>query len=428
MSFKLAVQRYAKWVAIIVTIWIVASIAAIWVLSQERLASPFAKKYEVQAQFDNLTGVAAGLGLPVNVAGVAVGQISKVRLQDGKAIATLRIDPGKLKHVYKDARAVLVPNTLLKDMRINLAPGTPKTGTLGDKQVIPSSHTTDPIDLDELLAGLDADTRSYFQSLLSGFDQGLHGRGKDLRAILRSLGPTSEQLKQIGDLIAARRHTLPKLVHDLHRVLGVAGSRDRQIAAIVTNGNRTLQSLASQDTALRTTLAKLPTTLDLTSKTLTHTKQLTDELTPTLKALLPTARNLPQTLRDTKLIFKGGALLPLKQLRQFVGAAQPLSSIVPPAIKDLSAQTPPLTDAFKVLEYTVNELAYNSGGPSKSFLYWTAWFAHNANSATSTADAYGGMVRGSVAIGCSSFAQSGAVGDLLKLIIGSSSGCPGAGG
>src|SRR5207248_152878 len=114
MSFKLAVQRYSKWAAIILVIWIVATIIAVWILGQERLASPFSNKYDVQAQFDNVTGVAAGLGLPVNVAGVSVGQISKVRLQDGKAIATLKIDPGKLKHVYNDARAVLVPNTLLK--------------------------------------------------------------------------------------------------------------------------------------------------------------------------------------------------------------------------------------------------------------------------------------------------------------------------
>jgi phospholipid/cholesterol/gamma-HCH transport system substrate-binding protein len=423
MSLRRAIERYARSAAIILAVMVVALVCAAYILSQQRLSSPFSDSYDVEAAFTNLTAVAPGLGEPVNVAGVKVGQISGVTLRDGQAIAKLRIDPGELEHVYADARATLIPNTPLKDMRIDLKPGTPQAGLLPQGKVIPSFRTTTPIDLDELLAAMDTDTRAFFTGLVADLDTGTRGRGRDLREILRSLGPTAEQLRQVSDLLAQRRHQLPKLVHDLSTLTRAAGGRDREIADLVRAGNATLGALAGQEPALRTALARLPHTLDLAGETLSHSTRLTSELRPTLDALMPAARRLPQTLRDTRLLFEGGALLPLRELRRFVAAAQPLTSSVPSAVEDLSAQTPPLTDAFRVLNYVVNELAYNPGSKNKSFLYWTAWFAHNANSVFSTQDAHGAVVRGLVMGSCQSLAQPGVAGDVLKLLLGSNSGC-----
>jgi phospholipid/cholesterol/gamma-HCH transport system substrate-binding protein len=428
VSLKLAIQRYARWAAIIVVIWIIAIACAGYILAQQRLKSPFAESYEIQAEFENLTGVAPGLGLPVNVAGVRVGQITGVKVRDGLAVATMRMDPHKLEHVYRDAGATLIPNTLLKDMRINLRPGTPRAGVLGKDQAIPASRTKSPIDLDELLAALDSDTRSWFTGLMADLGVGLHDRGRDIRKLLRALGPTTEQVREIGDLLAARRHTLPKLVHDLSVVSQTAGSRDRQLATVVARGNQTVAALARQETALRSALARLPGTLDLAGGTLERSTKLTDELGPTLAALTPTARRLPQTLRDSQTLFRSGALLPIKELRQFITAAQPLTKTVPPTVRDLSKQIPPLTDAFKVLDYTVNELAYNPGGANKSFLYWIGWFAHNANSVLSTGDANGTVTRGMVIGNCATFTQPGPAGDILKLLLGSTAPCPTGGG
>jgi phospholipid/cholesterol/gamma-HCH transport system substrate-binding protein len=424
---KLAIQRYARWAAIIVAIWIVASACALYVLSKERLASPFANNYTVKAQFDNLTGATPGIGLPVNVAGVSVGQIGKITVVDGRAQAELLIDPDKLPHIYKDAGATLIPNTLVKDMRINLRPGSPRAGELKAGEVLPSSHNTQPIDLDELLSVLDADTRQWFSGLLREVGIGLNNRGPDVRKLLRQLGPTSEQLREIGELLAARRHTLPKLVHDLSTITKIAGTRDRQIGQIVTASNQTLGALASQDAALRTTLARLPGALDLTGTTLQNTTKLTDELTPTLKALTPTARNLGPTLRDSKTLFEGGALLPIPELRRFIKEAQPLATTVPPSVRDLTKATPYLNDSFKALTYAVNEFAYDPPGADKGFLYWVPWAFHNVNSVVSSRDARGTVVRGMLMVGCSSLVQAGPVGDLLEGILGAGGVCDAGG-
>ena len=427
MNIRRALGRQLRYVVIIVVVAAAAVVASLYILSQERLAAPWAKSYEVQAAFDDLTGVAPGLGLTVNVSGVHVGQIAGVRVEGGRAIATLRIDPDELPHVYRDARATLVPNTPLKDMRIDLAPGSPRTGVLPDGIPIPPARTTSPIDFDEFLAALDTDTRAYLSSLVADLDVGTRGRARDLRELMRSLGPTAEQLRQITGLVAARRDDLSLLVHRLALLTDAAGKHDRELATLVPAADRTLGALATQDGALRASLARLPGTLKLTTGVLARSRRLTRELRPTLRALLPTAQRLPATLRNTRLVFKGGTLLPLRELRRFIAAAQPLTGLVPPTVANVNAQIPPLTDAFRTLNRTTNELAFNPGGDNPGFLYWLSWFAHDANSVFSTGDANGAVVRGLAMGSCSSLAQPGQIGELAKQVFGDASGCGGGG-
>ena len=66
-----------------------------------------------------------GLGEPVLVAGVHVGEIAGTSLANGQGVIHMDIDPAKLPHLYRDATAELVPNTPLKDMQVDIQPGTP---------------------------------------------------------------------------------------------------------------------------------------------------------------------------------------------------------------------------------------------------------------------------------------------------------------
>ncbi|MEA2124862.1 MAG: phospholipid/cholesterol/gamma-HCH transport system substrate-binding protein, partial [Solirubrobacteraceae bacterium] len=92
--------------------------------------------------------------------------------------------------------------------------------------------------------------------------------------------------------------------------------------------------------------------------------------------------------------------------------------------KDLVAMTPDLTTAFEVLNYVVNETAFNPPGDNEGFLYWTAWFAHNAASMLSTEDAHGGQWRGLALIQCSSLTgQQGGLGQLFDQFFGASVAC-----
>ncbi len=105
------------------------------------------------------------------------------------------------------------------------------------------------------------------------------------------------------------------------------------------------------------------------------------------------ARALPATLRDSKTLFEGAALLPLHQIPAFIDATRPLTRDLPAAGRNLRVEVPDTDRAFKVLAYATNEMAYDPGGKNPGFLYWLAWFAHNSASFISTSDANGPVWR-----------------------------------
>jgi len=420
--FGLQLRRYGRAFAIVVALAIAGTACGFYILLQQRLPNPFQTNYQLNGAFPTAAAVVPGLGEPVNVAGVRVGQISGVSLKDGQGVIHMTIDPGKLKAVYRDAHAALVPNTPLKDMEIDITPGTAASGTLPHSRTIPVSQTTSPIDSDELLASLDTDTRTWLTSLITDLSTGTAGRGADTRALLGKLGPTSAELRQLGDVLATRRHMLASLVHNLGLLTTSASAKDAQIQTVIRAGDATLNAVAGQDAALHEAIARLPGTLATTRSTLANLTGFANALGPASVALLPTARRLPSTLRDTQTLFQGAALLPLDKIPPFVNAVLPLAAQLPPLTKDLNQIVPSLENSFKVLDYVVNELAYNPGGKNQGFLYWLAWTAHNVDSGLSVADANGAGVRGIVAVSCASLRSTPAA-LLLTTVLGTTFGC-----
>jgi phospholipid/cholesterol/gamma-HCH transport system substrate-binding protein len=419
---KVQLRRYGRYVVILIGLVVVGTAAGFYILLQQRLPNPFQSYYEVNGAFPTAAAVVPGLGEPVQVAGVRVGEIAGVSLQNGQGIIHMDINPSDIKHIYNNASANLVPNTPLKDMEVDITPGSPSAGILKNGGTIPVSQTTSPIDSDELLDSLDGDTRAWFTSLITDLNEGTLGRGKDIRALLNNLGPTTEQMREIGDLLAGRRTELAAIVHNLGTLTEATAQKDSQLRTVIDAGDTTVQALASQDVALHNAVAQLPGTLQTTGKTLTDVIPLANELGPTATALLPTARKLPTTLRDAQTLFEGAALLPLKQIPPFVDAVVPLAAQLPPLTSGLSQAVPSLIKSFKVLAYTTNEIAYDPGGKNPGFLYWLAWFAHNADSFISNSDANGPVWR-TVALGSCASLNAFTFGSLLKTLLGTNFGC-----
>jgi phospholipid/cholesterol/gamma-HCH transport system substrate-binding protein len=72
---------------------------------------------------------------------------------------------------------------------------------------------------------------------------------------------------------------------------------------------------------------------------------------------------------------------------------------------------------------TTNILGYDPGGGRKGYLFWLAWFAHNANSMLSTGDAHGAVWRGMALFSCASLTQPGPNVSLVNNLLGLDSTC-----
>ena len=252
------IRSEVKWLIPIGLLMVAAVASGLYILSQQRLRNPFETRYTVNAELTATMGLNSGMGQPVKVAGVQVGAVRSARLGRGTSVIELEINPEKLPRVYEDASVMLVPNTPLKDMQVELSPGGPPAKPIVDGGTIPISNTTPPIDSDELTAMLDTDTRDYFQLLMAGADHGTRGRGKDLQQLFKALGPTAAQIRELTSALATRRRAMRRVVHNLSAVSQVTGSRREQLGELITQSNKTLTAVAEQDQALQLRHGRAP--------------------------------------------------------------------------------------------------------------------------------------------------------------------------
>jgi phospholipid/cholesterol/gamma-HCH transport system substrate-binding protein len=400
-------KHLVDFLAIIGLIIVALGVASV-ILANQRLTLPgwfpvLGQDFtEVEAELSTAQAVTPGQGQTVNVAGVEVGEISGVRLEDGKAIVTLKLEEDSVP-VYRNASVLLRPKTGLKDMVAELTPGTKDAGELDEGQRIPIGQTSPDVNLDEILSALDGDTRSYLQLLLSDGAQGLKGNGRELANTIRRFEPTARYTRDIAEQLATRRRNIKRAIHNFSLVVDELGGKDDQLAEFVENSNAVFASLASQDANLRATLRELPSTLTATRTALGKAEVLADELGPTLQALRPGARALGPALRQTRPFLRETTPVIRDEIRPFVRASRPLVTELRPAIRDLSALTPKLLRSFKVVNALLNTLAYNPPGDTEEgFLFWASWVNHLGPAVFSNQDAHGPIRRGLVVVGCQS--------------------------
>jgi len=404
---RTAIRKHRWDFVAVVGIFVVAVAVGSFILGHQRFYLPKwvpvvgTDFVDYQAEFATAQSVTPGQGQSVNVAGVPVGELSKVELKNGRAVVTMKIRH-KYAHVYKDATALLRPKTGLNDMVVELTPGTPSAGEIDHaKQVIPITQTLPNVNTDEFLAALDGDTRSYLQLLVAGGGQALGGNGTNLSATFRRFEPTNRDILRITKALSVRRQNISRSIHNFKELMGAVGSKDKQLASLVDASNAVFKSFANQDARLRETLQLLPGTLSETDKAVTKADKLGRVLGPTLGALRPGARALGPSLKQTRPFLKNTTPVIQNQLRPFARHALPTVKILRPAARDLAALTPDFTSVLTTANYLLNTLAYNPPGDDEGFLFWTSWLNHVGPTVFATQDAHGPIRRGALFFSCS---------------------------
>ena len=218
------------------------------------------KPFELKAEFETAQAVVAGQGQSVRVAGVKIGDVQDVSLEDGRAIVTFGLDRSFLP-VYEDATLLLRPQTGLKDMFFQLDPGTDESEVIPEGGTVPIENTAPDVNLDEILEALDGDTQAYLRLLLVGAGEGLKGRGEELGDILSSLRPLQGDLSKLNKEVAKRKQNLANVITNLNKLTGEIGEQDSRILRFVQASNATVGALAERDPDIQRAIRELAPTL-----------------------------------------------------------------------------------------------------------------------------------------------------------------------
>ncbi len=366
--------------------------------------------YQVYAQFQEGAAVTSGQGQTVDVAGVQVGDVGGVKLQNGRAVVLMNIDK-RYAPIYRDATVLLRPRTPLKDMYLALDPGTPAAGTIPNGGEVSAGATDPDVNFDEILSSLDSDTRNYLLLLLGGGaqlfrDGGASGEAPspqavaDLRGVFQRFAPLNRDTSTLTHLLADRRQNIERSIHNLGVVTGAIGQVGGQLTSLIRTSDTNFKAISSQDAQLSQALTLLPPTLEQTTSTLGSATAFSNQSAIALHGLVPFAQELAPALSAARPLFSQTTPVIRDQLRPFARAVQPVAKILAPASATLAAATPPLSRAVKVLDTLFDELAYQPRG-QPSYLYWGSWLSHIVNSLTSLQDAHGPIVQGVVMGTCS---------------------------
>lgn len=380
-----------------------------YIVQQQRLRIPVLEErpFELKAEFETAQAVVPGQGQTLRVAGVKVGDVDKVELEDGVAVVTFGMDRDYLP-VYGDASILLRPSTGLKDMFFEMDPGTTSAGEIEEGGTVPLENTAPDVNLDELLTALDSDTQAYLRLLLSGASGALDGRGKDLGKVLGSLGPITRDLDRINSVVAERKENLSSLITNFNELTKEVGRSEQALTDLVESSNSAIGAIAEQDPSVQRALRVLPSTLRQSTITLNNVATFADAAGPAFNDLRPFARNLDELNASTEKLALETTPVIEDQIRPFVRSARVPIPDLNRAANKLSKATPKLTVVAKKINMLGNMAAYNpngaeapgAAGRDEGYLFWAAWLGHNSNSVFQIQDAHGVDRRIYLTIGC----------------------------
>ncbi len=263
-----------RWVSVKLFVFTVFTIAiTTWLASVIGNFALFSSPYEIEAEFTDATGLLKGDA--VKAAGVTVGRVSEIAIDDGLAIVTIQIDgdvelPAALgaeirfRNLIGQRMINLLQEDELSTTTAGLAPG-PNAQAQGEMMeagdTIPFERTKPAFDLTVLFNGL----RPLIQStsardinvVTESLSQALGGRTKEIENLLGNVA-------EISDTLASRDDQLTSLLGNVNTITDDLNSRDDQLQATLSDIEDFLGDLSASRSALEEAII----TLDDASKRL----------------------------------------------------------------------------------------------------------------------------------------------------------------
>jgi phospholipid/cholesterol/gamma-HCH transport system substrate-binding protein len=230
----------------------------------------------------------------VRVAGVRVGKVDEVTLEDGEVKVAFKVQRGV--DLGKETEANIKVKTLLGAMYLELR--SVGDGELEEGTKIPVERTTSPYDVVEAFSGL-ADTSSridteQLKESLNTLTELTSNTPEEFKAALDGMSSLSSN-------IAARDEQINSLLGNLRKVSGVLADRDQDIIGLMRDADVLFRALVARREAVHNLLvstSRLSSELSgLVRDTRADLKPALTHLDTVLGVLLKNQDNLDQSLR-----------------------------------------------------------------------------------------------------------------------------------
>ena len=232
----------------------------------------------------------------VQVAGVRVGQVRSVETMPAGGVKVELALNDDMAPLHEGARLRLSSRSLVGESYLALTDGKGKELPSGTE--LPASAVEPSVQLNDVLAGMDNETRGDLRSLLRSLGAGTTGSRGDIDALLSGMGDLGREGHTALDAIAAQSGDLKKLARQTAEIMQALDTGQGQIADLVGNANRLTAATAGQRKAIEQTLQQAPGVLDAASTAGDSLVSLSEALSPVATDLRAAAPNLTTALRE----------------------------------------------------------------------------------------------------------------------------------
>jgi phospholipid/cholesterol/gamma-HCH transport system substrate-binding protein len=277
---------------------------------------PFKHGYRLNAQFASALNIKPKS--PVRIAGVDVGKVTGIQRQGQAALVKMELESKGLP-IHSDATVKIRPRIFLEgNWFVELQPGSPSAKTLSSGSTLPSTQSSDPVQLDQVLDALNTDTRKNLQDFLIGYGDALTRKPSaaddaEQDAEVRGVNAAEALNKTIARSPAAERggavvnqaiggteaHDLSKLVLSIGKVTSALNVHEQQLGELIGNFNTFFRIFATQSTSLRHAIAVLPSSLHQIDAGLRELDAAFPSVRSFALGILPGVNNTPQTVAAT---------------------------------------------------------------------------------------------------------------------------------
>lgn len=391
---------------IAIALLVVAGITmTLWIFTQQKASLPSWAPFvgedfvALSADFTSAQAVTPGQGQAIVIAGVRIGKVSSVDVDEGHAVVGMDVEPKYLELIHPDATLLLRPKTNLNDMVVEVDPGA-EDGHVEAGHHFPLSQTEPNIGFEGFLSTFDEDTRRYLQLLVAGGAQGIGDQGRELSGAFRRLGSFSHIVADLNRAVAARRQALAQVIHDFGLLTTELGRRDTQLERFVTSSKDVLGNFANQQAAIQESLVEFPATLAALQAGLSSSNRFSEVARPALIKLIPQAQALGPAFDAQKRLFRQ-TLVPVRdQIRPFTRQIRPVLTHLEQGSADFKTSVTGFGNALGGFNSFLNTLAFKPKDSRQSVLFYLPWLNHNLNSSFGLEDAGGPIQRSLLLISC----------------------------
>ncbi|MGI8506704.1 MAG: MlaD family protein [Solirubrobacteraceae bacterium] len=252
-----------------------------------------------QLKVDIASGSDLVPGNEVREGGFLIGRISDLKpieLPTGQIGAQLTLQLDKAQgDVPLDSTASIRPRSVLGLKYVDLHKGTSKR-FFADGGTMPISHTTVPVQFEDIFQAFDAKTRSAIDKNLVGFGDTLAGRGSALNDTISSLPSLFQHLRPVAQYLSDPSTELTRLLGSLEGFMGTVAPVAQTNVALFRDMATTFEAISRDPNALEATIRESPSTEDVTTSSLKVQQPFLVDLSTLGTQLTPATAELKRAL------------------------------------------------------------------------------------------------------------------------------------